>query len=67
VAWADNAGDPSIGDAGDASPDEQAAALAALGIVDDSCDPVVSLCGPTTATTSTTSTTSTSIGGLLLP
>jgi serine protease AprX len=62
AAWADNAGDPSIGDAGDASADEQAAALAALGIVDDSCDPAVSLCGPTTATTSTTSTLT---GGLL--
>ena len=44
AAWADNAGDPSIGDAGDATQSEMDAALAALGIVDASCDPMVSLC-----------------------
>jgi serine protease AprX len=44
AAWADNAGDPSIGDAGDATQSEMDAAIAALGIVDASCDPIVSLC-----------------------
>jgi subtilisin family serine protease len=47
VAWADNAGDPAIGDAADATPSEQDAALAALGIVDDSCDPTISICSAT--------------------
>ncbi len=44
AAWADNAGDPSVGDAADATSAEMDAALAELGIVDASCDPIVSLC-----------------------
>jgi serine protease AprX len=44
AAWADNASDPSVGDAADATSTDMAAALAALGIVDASCDPIVSLC-----------------------
>jgi serine protease AprX len=66
AAWADNATDPSVGDAADASADEQDAALAALGIVDASCDPVISLCGPTDAA-ATTATTLTGLTGGLLP
>ena len=44
AAWADNANDPAVGDAADASTTEENAALAALGIVDDTCDPTISLC-----------------------
>jgi serine protease AprX len=51
AAWADNANDPSVGDAADASPMQEDSALAALGIVDDSCDPTISVCvGPLTLT-----------------
>jgi serine protease AprX len=46
AAWADNATDPSIGDAADASPVDQDATLAELGIVNDTCDPSVSVCAP---------------------
>ena len=44
AAWADNAADPSVGDAADATSSDMDAALAELGIVDASCDPIVSLC-----------------------
>jgi serine protease AprX len=44
AAWADNASDPSIGDAADATSTDMDTALAQLGIVDASCDPIVSLC-----------------------
>ena len=47
VAWADNATDPAIGDAADATAAQQDDALAALGIVDATCDPIVSLCTAT--------------------
>jgi serine protease AprX len=58
VAWADNAGDPAVGDAADATTAEQDAALAALGIVNDSCDPTLTLCTAVTTVTNT-------LGGLL--
>jgi serine protease AprX len=51
VAWADNANDPTVGDAADATTAEQDAALAALGIVDSSCDPTISVCGAVAAAT----------------
>jgi serine protease AprX len=44
AAWADNANDPAVGDAADASATQEDAALAALGIVDDTCDPTISVC-----------------------
>jgi serine protease AprX len=45
VAWADNAGgDSDTSDVAPASVDDQSSALAALGIVDDTCDPTVSVC-----------------------
>jgi serine protease AprX len=48
VAWADNAGgDSDTSEVAPASPDDQSAALAALGIVDGTCDPTLSLCSVT--------------------
>jgi serine protease AprX len=44
AAWADNANDPAVGDAADASTSEQNAELAALGIVDSTCDPTIAIC-----------------------
>ena len=44
VAWADNATDPAVGDAANATTAEQDAAIAALGIVDATCDPTISVC-----------------------
>ena len=44
VAWADNANDPAVGDEANATSAEQDAALAALGIVDATCDPTISTC-----------------------
>jgi serine protease AprX len=46
VAWADNANDPTVGNDADATSAEQDAALAALGIVDATCDPTISICLP---------------------
>jgi serine protease AprX len=51
AAWADNATDPQVGDAADATPDEQAAAMADLGIVNDSCDPTLSVCSAVSTVT----------------
>jgi serine protease AprX len=62
AAWADNATDPSIGDGADATSSDMDAALTELGIVDDSCDPIVSLCtAPPAATAPVTDT----LGALL--
>jgi serine protease AprX len=48
VAWADNAGgDSDTSDVATAPPDDQDAALAALGIVDGTCDPTQSICSVT--------------------
>lgn len=45
VAWADNAGgDSDTSDVAPASTTDQSASLASLGIVDDSCDPTISVC-----------------------
>jgi serine protease AprX len=44
VAWADNAGDSGTGHDVDATPSEQDALLAQLGIVDPSCDPTIQSC-----------------------
>jgi hypothetical protein len=51
VAWADNAGgDTDTSDVAPASTDDQSSALAALGIVDGSCDPTLSVCSSTGST-----------------
>jgi serine protease AprX len=48
VAWADNAGgDSNTSDVAPATTDDQSSALAALGIVDGSCDPTLSVCSAT--------------------
>jgi serine protease AprX len=45
AAWADNAGgDSDTSDVAPATSTDQDAALASLGIVDDSCDPTISVC-----------------------
>jgi serine protease AprX len=62
AAWADNASDPSVGDAADASTAEQTAALADLGIVNDTCDPTLLVCG---AAASAVGTVTSVVGGLL--
>jgi serine protease AprX len=46
AAWADNADGETTGETADATPDDQAALLAQLGIVDGTCDPLVSVCTP---------------------
>jgi serine protease AprX len=46
AAWADNANDPAIGDVTDTSSTQEDQALAALGIVNDTCDPTISVCLP---------------------
>ena len=46
AAWADNANDPAIGDVTDTSSLQEDQALAALGIVNDTCDPTISVCLP---------------------
>ncbi len=52
VAWADNAsGDSDPSDVAPATPDDQSAALAAMGIVDGSCDPTLSVCSATASLT----------------
>lgn len=62
AAWADNAGDPSVGDAADATSSDMDAALAAMGIVNADCDPIISLCtAPPAATAPVTAT----LGALL--
>jgi serine protease AprX len=61
AAWADNAGDLGIED-DSASSGDQSSLLADLGIVDDSCDPVLSVCMPSTPVTNVVTQTT---GGLL--
>ena len=52
VAWADNAGgDTDTSDVAPASTTDQSSALAALGIVDGSCDPTLSDCSAAASTT----------------
>jgi serine protease AprX len=66
AAWADNAqGDDDTSDAAPASPDDQSAALAELGIVDGICDPTISDCSAADAATSTTDSATQTLGGLL--
>ena len=50
AAWADNATDSGSSDAIPATTDDVSAGLADLGIVDDTCDPTVSVCDTTTTT-----------------
>jgi serine protease AprX len=58
AAWADNAGDLGVAD-DSAAPQDQDAMLAALGIVNDTCDPILTLC--------TAAGTATGLVGGLLP
>jgi serine protease AprX len=57
AAWADNAGDLGVADES-AAPTDQEALLADLGIVDDTCDPMLTLCTAVGTTTNL-------VGGLL--
>ncbi len=50
AAWADNATDSGSSDAIPATTDDVSAGLADLGIVDDTCDPTVSVCDASTTT-----------------
>jgi serine protease AprX len=57
AAWADNAGDLGVAD-DTAAPQDQDAMLADLGIVNDTCDPILTLCTAAGTTTDL-------VGGLL--
>jgi serine protease AprX len=62
AAWADNAsGDDDTTDVAPATTDTQDMSLASLGIVNDSCDPTISVCDATSTVTDTTTSTTSSL------